>query len=483
VRENPSTLFIDGEWHAAAGDRTFEVTDPSTGAVIGLASDGGAEEADRAIEAAEAAFPAWSTATAYERARILRTAHDLMVERADELADLMTHEQGKPLKAARNEVRYAADFLAWFSEEATRVYGRTIPSSRPGHRLSVLRQPLGVVAGITPWNYPISMITRKLAPALAAGCTIVLKPAEQTPLCAVAVFEILADAGLPAGVANLVTTSRPAAVGDRLLDSPVVRKLTFTGSTEVGKMLAARAAATMKRVSLELGGHAPLIVFEDADPQHAAKGAALVKFLNTGQACISPNRIFVHRSVLQEFTDTLVARVDKLQVGPGAREGVSIGPLVDEAALAKVDRQVQDAVAKGATVLTGGTRLTEGDLSGGQFFAPTVLAGVDETMDIYREETFGPVAAIIAFDDEDEVVRRANDTEYGLASYLYTRDLGRAVRVSEALRFGIVGINDINPTAAAAPFGGTKGSGLGREGGSEGIDDYLDVKLVGLVLP
>jgi len=483
VRETGSTLFIHGAWQAALDHRTFEVCDASDGTVIGAASDAGAEETDRSIAAAAAAFPAWSGATAYQRAAVLRTAHVLMMERLEELAALMTREQGKPLKAARNEVRYAADFLAWFSEEATRVYGRTIPSSRADQRLSVLRQPLGVVAGITPWNYPISMITRKVAPAVAAGCTMVLKPAEQTPLCAVAVFEILAEAGLPPGVANLVTTARPDVVGDRLLGSPIVRKLTFTGSTEVGKMLAARAATTMKRVSMELGGHAPLIVFEDADPEHAAKGAALVKFLNTGQACISPNRIYVHRSIVRAFTDALVTRVEKLQVGPGSREGVSIGPLVDEAALDKVSRQVRDAVAKGATVLTGGTRLTEGELQRGRFFAPTVLVDVDETMDIYREETFGPVAPVIVFDDEIEVVRRANDTEYGLASYLYTRDLGRAVRVSEALRFGIVGINDINPTAAAAPFGGIGASGLGREGGSEGIDDYLDVKLVGLVLP
>ena len=483
MREPGKTLFINGQWHAAVDHRTFEVTDASTGSVIGTASDAGPDETDQAIAAAAAAFPAWSTATAYERARVLRRAHDLMAERLDELAELMTREQGKPLRAARNEVLYAADFLAWFSEEATRVYGRTIPSSRSDQRLSVLRQPLGVVAGITPWNYPISMITRKVAPAIAAGCTIVLKPAEQTPLCAVAVFELLVRAGLPPGVANLVTSSRPELVGDRLLDSPVVRKLTFTGSTAVGKALAARAAATMKRVSMELGGHAPMIVFDDADPEHAAKGTALVKFLNTGQACISPNRIFVHRSILGPFTEALVARVEKLQVGPGGQDGVAVGPLIDEAALDKVRGQVRDAVEKGATVLTGGIPLRDGELRHGQFFAPTVLADVDETMNIYREETFGPVAPIIVFDDEDEVIRRANDTEYGLASYLYTRDLGRAVRVSEALRFGIVGINDINPTAAAAPFGGTNHSGLGREGGSEGIDDYLDVKLVGLVLP
>ncbi|MCC5575222.1 NAD-dependent succinate-semialdehyde dehydrogenase [Microtetraspora sp. AC03309] len=477
------TLFIDGKWQPADGGRTFDVTDPSTGELIGQASDAGAAETDRAIAAAKEAFASWSRETAYRRAEVLWAAHALMMERLDDLAGLMTLEQGKPLKAAKNEVRYAADFLSWFAEEAKRVYGGSIPSARPDQRLSVLRQPVGVVAGITPWNYPISMITRKVAPAVAVGCSIVLKPAEQTPLCAVAVFELLEEAGLPPGVANLVTTSRPREVGDRLLDSPAVRKLTFTGSTEVGKELTARAAATMKRVSMELGGHAPMLVFDDADPAHAAKGAALVKFLNTGQACICPNRIFVQRSVLDAFTDELVARVGGMVAGPGDRPGVSIGPLVDDAALEKVAGQVEDAVAKGARLLAGGRRLTEGGLGAGRFYAPTVLADVDESMRIYHEETFGPVAAIIPFDDEDEAVRKANDTEYGLASYVYTNDLGRAVRVSEALRFGIVGVNDINPTAAAAPFGGVGISGVGREGGAQGIDEYLDVKLVGLVVP
>jgi succinate-semialdehyde dehydrogenase/glutarate-semialdehyde dehydrogenase len=481
--QDGATLYIDGAWCGAADGASFGVTDPSSGQVIGKAADASAVETRRAIDAAAAAFRTWSAESPYARAGVLLRAHALMLERAEELARLMSLEQGKPLRAARAEVAYGADFLIWFAEEAKRVYGSTIPSHRPNQRFTVLRQPVGVVAGITPWNYPVSMITRKVAPALAAGCTIVLKPAEQTPLCAAAVFEILHEAGVPAGVANLVSTSRPAEVGDTLLDSPVVRKLTFTGSTEVGKMLAARAAATMKHVSMELGGHAPFLVFDDADPAHAAKGAALVKFLNTGQACICPNRIYVQRPVFDEFCRVFTERVRRLKPGPGLDESSTVGPLIDADAIAKMERQVADAREKGASVLVGGERLTGEGHPGGLFFAPTVLADVTSRMRIYREETFGPVAAIIPFDAEDEAIAMANDTVYGLASYVYTTDLARATRVSEALKFGIVGINDINPTAAAAPFGGTGESGLGREGGAQGIDEYLDVKLVGHVLP
>jgi succinate-semialdehyde dehydrogenase/glutarate-semialdehyde dehydrogenase len=474
------SLYLDGAWKEAASGRTFEVTDPATGVVIGRVADADAQDAADAVAAAAAAFDGWAAQTAYHRAEILLTAHRLMLERAEDLAELMTREQGKPLRMARNEVKYGADFLLWFAEEAKRVYGSTIPSSRADQRFTVLRQPVGVVAAITPWNYPISMITRKVGAALAAGCTLVLKPAEQTPLCAAAMFEIFAAAGVPAGVVNLVTTSRPAEVGNVLLDSPLVRKLTFTGSTQVGKALAARATATMKRVSLELGGHAPFLVFADADPAHAAKGAALVKFLNTGQACICPNRIYVQRGIFDEFLTAFTARVEALRAGSGLTKGVTIGPLIDADAMAKMERQVADARAKGARVLTGGERLSGEAYDDGQFFAPTVLADVTREMDIYREETFGPIAAVIAFDDEAEALALANDTTYGLASYVYTNDISRATRVSEALRFGIVGINDINPTAAAAPFGGSKESGLGREGGSQGLDDYLETKLIGL---
>jgi succinate-semialdehyde dehydrogenase/glutarate-semialdehyde dehydrogenase len=476
------TLYVDGKWAPAFGGGVFEVTDPATGDVIGQAADASAADAEHAIAAAAAAFPVWSRRTAYERSEALYRAHSIMLARADELARLMTLEQGKPLRAARNEVGYGADFLLWFAEEAKRVYGTTIPSSRADQRFTVLRQPVGVVAAITPWNYPVSMITRKVGPAVAAGCTVVLKPAEQTPLCAIEMFKIFDEAGFPPGVVNLLTTSEPAQVAGPLLDSPVVRKLTFTGSTEVGTMLAARAAATMKRVSLELGGHAPFIVLEDADAARAAKGAALVKFLNTGQACISPNRIYVHRTRLSEFLDVLVGRVSKLKVGSGFTEGVSIGPLIDDQALAKMERQVGDATGKGAALLAGGHRLTDNELANGRFYAPTVLGDVTPDMRIYTEETFGPVAPVMAFDSEDEVIEAANATTYGLASYVYTNDIARATRVSEALQFGIVGVNDINPTAAAAPFGGVKHSGLGREGAAAGIEEYLDTKLVGLSL-
>mgnify|MGYP000114528280 CR=1 FL=1 len=473
-------MYINGEWIRTAG--TFAVTNPATGEEIGQVADGGTAEANAAIDAAHAAFATWSKTTAYERSAILYRAYQLMVDCKEELAQLMTREQGKPLKAARNEVQYAADFLLWFAEEAKRVYGETIPSARANQRFIVHYQPVGVVAAVTPWNYPISMITRKVAPALAAGCTIVLKPAEATPLCAIAIFGILEEAGVPVGVANLVTAADPKPIGEAFCINPLVKKITFTGSTAVGKKLAQDAAPQLKRISMELGGHAPFIVFEDADPIHAAKGASLVKFLNTGQACISPNRIFVHRNIMDSFIETFNQRVAKMVAGNGMDDGIAIGPLVNEAAVSKVDTQVREAVKQGATLHCGGSRLTENGLDAGHFYAPTLLSGVTPEMLIYREETFGPVAAIVPFDDDDDILAMANDTHYGLAAYIYTQNLSKAMRTFERLNFGIIGINDINPTSAAAPFGGMKESGLGREGAREGIMEYLETKLGGFVV-
>ena len=471
-------MLINGEWQTDTP--TFPIFNPATGEEIGQVADGTEQDATRGIDAASAALPAWMNETAYARSAVLYRAYQLMLERQRELAELMTREQGKPLKASMNEVKYAADFLLWFAEEAKRVYGETIPSARSDQRFLVQKQAVGVVAAVTPWNYPISMLTRKLGPALAAGCTVVLKPAESTPLCAIAVFKILEEAGLPAGVANLVTASDPKPIGEVFCTHPAVRKLTFTGSTAVGKHLAQACAPQLKRVSMELGGHAPFIVYDDADPVHAAKGVSLVKFLNTGQACISPNRIFVQRRILDPFLETLQTRVRGMQAGDGMDPANSIGPLINEAAIEKVDRQVQDAISHGATLLAGGSRLTEGGLDRGCFYGATLLSDVTPEMVIYREETFGPVAAVVPFDDEDDVIAMANDTDYGLAAYIYTQNLARALRTFEQLQFGIIGINDINPTSAAAPFGGMKESGLGREGAREGIEEYLETKLGGL---
>lgn len=475
-------MYLNGNWVAASPEAAFDVINPADGSVLEQVFDGGRAQAREAIEAAAQAFKSWSKTTPYERAAILSKAHGLMLERKEDLARTMTLEQGKPLRAARNEVQYGADFLSWFAEEAKRIYGETIPSARADQRFIVAHQAVGVVAAVTPWNYPVSMITRKVGPALAAGCTVVLKPAEATPLCAIKVFECLIDAGVPDGVINLVTGLDPKPIGEEFVTNPHVRKLTFTGSTAVGKMLAGQAAANMKRVSCELGGHAPFLVFDDADPVHAAKGAQMVKFLNTGQACISPNRMLVQKDLVGVFTDVMVERVKKLKAGSGLEEGIAIGPLVNEAAIAKVDNQVKDAVAKGATLHCGGQRPVEGDLGKGFFYAPTVLSGVTEDMLIYREETFGPVAAITPYDDSDDIIAMANDTHYGLAAYMYTNDIARAMRSFEALEFGIIGINDINPTAAAVPFGGIKESGLGREGGREGIAEYLNVKVGGIAV-
>jgi succinate-semialdehyde dehydrogenase / glutarate-semialdehyde dehydrogenase len=472
-------LYIDGQWQGASSGRSFETVNPATGEAIGDVADGTQHDAATAIDSAAVSFKAWSKYTSFQRSEYLRRAYALMMERKEALAVLMTEEQGKPLRAARNEVQYAADFFLWYAEEAKRVYGDILPAPRADQRFLVLRQPIGVVGAITPWNYPVSMVTRKVAPALAAGCTIVVKPAEQTPLCAIEVFNVLHDAGIPAGVANLITTKNPEPIGEEFVTNPRVSKVTFTGSTEVGTLLAGKAASNMKRVSLELGGHAPFIVFADADPAYAAKGASLVKFLNTGQACISPNRIYIHRSISEVFLSVLEQRVNSLRVGNGLDEQTSVGPLVDAAAVAKVDQQVIDALSKGSQLRTGGRRLVENGLDRGFFYAPTVLAGVTPEMDIYRNETFGPVAPVIEFGDDDDVLAMANESRYGLAAYVYTENLGRAMRMFEGLDYGIIGVNDINPTAAAAPFGGMKHSGIGREGGREGIHEYLETKLGG----
>ncbi len=475
-------MFIDGSWDEARSGKTFEVTDPATGEAIGTVPDGSAEDALDAIAAADAAFGSWSTTTAQSRADLLYAAWQLMTERSESLARLMTSEQGKPLKASRAEVKYAADFLRFYAEEATRVTGEWLPSARADQRFLVLRQPVGVVAMVTPWNYPISMLTRKMAPALAAGCTLVLKPAEATPLCARAVFEIFEEVGTPAGVANLVTALDPKPIGEVFTTDPRVRKLAFTGSTAVGRHLAGVAAGNLKRVSVELGGHAPFIVFPDADPVRAAKGAAALKFLNAGQACISPNRLYVSEQHQDAFVSTLVDRVSKVKTGNGFEDGVGVGPLVNEAAVAKVAGQVDDAISLGAEALVGGRRLTDEPFDRGHFYAPTLLAGVRDDMRIYREETFGPVAPVISYGDVDEVLNLANDTNYGLAAYVYTNDFSTAIRAFEGLRFGIVGINDVNPTAASAPFGGMKDSGIGREGSHDGIAEYLETKLGGFAL-
>jgi len=475
-------MFINGQWIQARDQKEFSVLNPANGDVIAHLPDGGEAEANLAIAAADEAFPLWSSRTAYQRSAFLYEAHALMMENLEHLAQTMTCEQGKPIQAARNEVKYGADFLLWFAEEAKRVYGRTIPSSRADQRFMVIKQPVGVVAAITPWNYPVSMITRKVAPALAAGCTIVLKPAEATPLCAVEIFKLLERAGLPKGVANLVTALDPAPVGRVFMTDKRIAKLTFTGSTGVGKMLARGAIDQMKRVSLELGGHAPFIVCKDADPVHAAKGLSLVKFLNTGQACISPNRIYVHSSMKETFLKVLKEKVAQMTPGNGMTPGVKIGPLVNAAAIERVDNQVKDAIQHGARLVIGGYRIMYKGLDKGYFYAPTILDHVTPNMRIYREETFGPVVPVISYENEDDLLKMANDTDYGLAAYVYTKAYSTAMKFFEGLNFGIIGINDINPTSASAPFGGMKMSGLGREGSFEGIEEYLETKLGGFSL-
>ncbi|QIE27398.1 Glutarate-semialdehyde dehydrogenase (plasmid) [Caballeronia sp. SBC1] len=461
--------YINGAWHKSA--ETYAVRNPATGEVIADVAKAGAAQTHEAIRAAEIAFPVWRSLTAKERGTRVRRWGELMLEHRDALAELLTREQGKPLAEAKGEVAYAASFLEWFAEEAKRSYGDVIPSSKPGSKIIVTREPVGVVAAITPWNFPLAMITRKAGPALAAGCTMVLKPSEETPLSAFALAVLAAEAGIPAGVFNVVSGDA-VAIGATLTASPVVRKLSFTGSTRVGKLLAAQSADTLKKLSLELGGNAPFIVFDDADLDAAVQGAMASKFRNTGQTCVCVNRFFVQAGVYAEFTQRLTEAVRKLRVGDALEQEVDQGPLINEAAFRKVGDHVQDALSKGATVLTGGCP----HALGGTFYEPTVLAHANRTMSIAQEETFGPVAACFRFETEAEAITLANDTPFGLAAYFYTRDLGRAWRVADALETGMVGINEGIISTEVAPFGGVKQSGLGREGSKYGLDEYMEMK-------
>ncbi|TBV10719.1 NADP-dependent succinate-semialdehyde dehydrogenase [Stutzerimonas kirkiae] len=463
--------YIDGTWQDAdSGDR-IDVNDPATGEIIGSVPKMGASETRRAIEAAARALPAWRALTAKERSGKLRRWFELVLENQDELARLMTLEQGKPLAEARGEIAYAASFIEWFAEEAKRVYGDTIPGHQADKRLIVIKQPIGVTAAITPWNFPAAMITRKAGPALAAGCTMVLKPASQTPFSALALAALAEQAGIPAGVLNVVTGSA-GDIGGELTSNSLVRKLSFTGSTEIGRQLMAECARDIKKVSLELGGNAPFIVFDDADLDAAVEGAIVSKYRNNGQTCVCANRLYVQAGVYDAFVEKLQAAVGKLKVGNGLEEGVTTGPLIDAKALAKVREHIDDAVAKGARVVSGG----KPHALGGGFFEPTILTEVPREALVAREETFGPLAPLFRFDDEAEVIALANDTEFGLASYFYARDLSRVFRVAEALEYGMVGINTGLISNEVAPFGGIKASGLGREGSKYGLDEYLEIK-------
>ena len=467
--------YIAGDWVDADDGATTDVTDPATGAVLGTIPHCGAAETKRAIEAANAAWPAWRARPAKERASILRKLFDLMMENQEDLARLMTAEQGKPLAESRGEIAYAASFLEWFAEEAKRVYGETIPAPSSDRRILVIKQPIGVTAAITPWNFPAAMITRKLAPALAAGCPMVIKPSEFTPFSALALCVLAERAGVPAGVMSVVT-GEAAKIGGEMTANPIVRKLSFTGSTGIGKLLMRQAADTVKKLSLELGGNAPFIVFDDADLDAAVEGAMASKFRNAGQTCVCANRIFVQAGVYDAFAEKFAKAAEQMKVGNGFDDGVVQGPLINEKAVEKVERHIADAVGKGARVLTGGNRHGLGQT----FFEPTVLADVTPDMQVMREETFGPLAPLFRFDTDEEAVRLANDTEFGLAAYFYSRDVGRIMRVGEALEYGIVGINTGIISTEVAPFGGVKESGLGREGSHHGIEDYLEIKYMAL---
>ena len=463
--------YIDGAWVNANSGGTINVDNPATGEIIGTVPKLGRAETERAIDAASRAFPAWRRKTARERAVVMRRWFELMLASQDDLARLMTIEQGKPLAESKGEVVYAASFLEWFGEEAKRAYGDTIPNQQPDKRLVVVKEPIGVVACITPWNFPLAMITRKAGPAIASGCTVVLKPASQTPFSALALAELASRAGVPPGVFNVITGSATE-IGGELTSNPIVRKLSFTGSTETGKVLMAQCAATVKKLSLELGGNAPFIVFDDADLDAAVEGAMASKYRNTGQTCVCANRLLVQDSVYDRFSAKLAEAVKKLAPAPGLDDGATQGPLIDDRAVEKVESHVADAVSKGARVLIGGKRHSRG----GRFFEPTILTGVTPAMAVAKEETFGPVAPLFRFSTEAEAIALANDTEFGLAAYFYGRDIARVWRVAEALEYGIVGINTGIISTEVAPFGGVKESGIGREGSKYGLDEFLEIK-------
>ncbi|MDP2369443.1 NAD-dependent succinate-semialdehyde dehydrogenase [Rhodoferax sp.] len=462
-----------GAWVDADDGKTIAVTNPANGEQLGTVPLCGAAETARAITAADVAQRAWRDVSAKERGATLRRLNDLMLANADDLALIMTSEQGKPLAEAKGEIGYAASFIDWFADEARRIYGDTIPAPQGDRRIIAIKQPVGTTAAITPWNFPTAMLTRKAGPALAAGCSMVVKPASQTPFSALAFAELAIRAGVPQGLLSVLTGSA-SQIGGEMTRNPLVRKLTFTGSTEVGRMLMRQSADTIKKLSLELGGNAPFIVFDDADLDAAVEGTMISKYRNTGQTCVCANRIYVQRGVLQSFTDKLVAKVKALKVGSGIEAGVTQGPLIDAKAVAKIEEHIADARAKGGEVLTGGKR----HALGGLFFEPTVLGGATAEMLVAREETFGPLAPIFAFDTEAEVIARANDTEFGLAAYFYSRDIGRVMRVAERLESGMVGVNTGLISTAEAPFGGVKQSGLGREGSKYGLDEFLEVKYV-----
>jgi succinate-semialdehyde dehydrogenase/glutarate-semialdehyde dehydrogenase len=470
-----SANYIDGEWVAADGGGVIEVRNPSTGELVGTVPAMGTAETRRAIEAAQAAFPKWRAMVAKERGAIIRRIAELMLANADDLAAIMTAEQGKPLAEAKGEIAYAAGFLDWFAEEARRVYGETIPPHVPGRRVLVTKEPVGVFAAITPWNFPSAMITRKAGPGWAAGCTGIIRPASQTPFSALALAVLAERAGMPKGVCNVIT-GPSSLTGKELTGNPLVRKLSFTGSTEVGRVLLEQCAKTIKKTSMELGGNAPFIVFDDADLDEAVKGAMASKYRNTGQTCVCANRILVQEGIYDTFAAKLKGAVEALTVGDGMEPGVTQGPLINQDAVVKVEEHIADALAKGAAIVTGGARHARG----GNFFQPTVLADVPADALVFREETFGPVAPLFRFETEEEAIRLANDTPFGLASYFYSRDVGRIFRVAEALEYGIVGINEGLISTPEVPFGGMKESGLGREGSRHGIDEYLEIKYLAL---